>query len=111
MLFQTLQLQLHLHEELQLAHTSLKRKEEELRKVKAELSALRTSKSKVDELAKTLSNEYATLHVRVAAYQEELKIADEIRHGYDLTLTAKDVELVIAREKLAVAKKELRWRR
>lgn len=43
----------------------------------------------------------------VAAYQEKLKIADEIRHGYELTLAAKDVELVAAKEELTVAKKEL----
>lgn len=75
--------------------------------MKAELLTLSTSKDEVDELVCTLTSECTTLHSRVAAYQEELKIADEIWHGYELTLAAKDVELVATKEELVVTKKEL----
>lgn len=68
--FQVLQLQLYLHKELQLAHSFLVRKEEELRKTKAELNALRTSKAEADKLVSTLTDECTTLHARIVADHE-----------------------------------------
>lgn len=82
--FQALQLQFHIREELQLAHSSLGRKEEEQRKVKVELHTLRKSKAEADELVLTLTNECTTLRAKVVAFQEELKIADEIRLGMNV---------------------------
>lgn len=86
-------------------------KEKDLRRVKADLAALRVSKTEEDELVHTLTNECTVLRAKVAAYQDKLKIADMIWLRYGYTLSAKEVELVASKEELAASKKELEHER
>lgn len=81
-------------EELRSLHSTLGRKEEELARLR---SAKRWTNSSAPF---RLSRARFSIYKMIAAYQDELKIANEIRVGYDRALEEKALELDRARKEL-----------
>lgn len=75
--------------------------------MKDELKTLGTANSELEKKVRSLSDECTSLHARIAVYQEDLKMDDQAREGYEATISENRAEAATAKEELAVTKREM----